>query len=223
MTRSKGTAVGLLAQLLISGLVLVGWGLDDVRGFFAHAARAGLFVVAVLGTAFVVLSNPDVNPFRKGEKPVSGQAWLVVFIPLTVFLAVFLPYADRRGLMVFPETNALRYFGLGLNAVGSAIRLTGLRTLGKQFSGYVTLQKDHQLIQSGIYGFIRHPMYLGVLLALPGFALAFRSWLALPLLVVFGALLLVRIEWEEKLLAEHFGAEFDVYRHRTWRLLPYLY
>ena len=98
-----------------------------------------------------------------------------------------------------------------------------LRALGKQYSGYVTLQDDHQLVQAGIYGVIRHPIYLRGLLMGLGLPLIFRSQLVFPFLAFIMVFAAVRIRQEEKLLAEQFGAEFDAYRRRTWRLLPYVY
>ena len=103
------------------------------------------------------------------------------------------------------------------------LAFVALRALGKQYSGYVTLQEDHQLVQTGIYGVIRHPIYLRALMVFVGLPLIFRSWLLLPLFVVGVLFVGYRIRQEEKLLAEHFGAEFEAYRRRTWRLLPYLY
>lgn len=214
----------VLTPVLIWGLMFVGWGLDDLRGFFAHPARLGLFVVGWLGTAFLLLSGLAVDPFRTGSRPVGRQRWLMaVSVAVIVFLAWFLSYGDRRNLLVFADADPLRYAGLALHAAGAAIRVVGLRTLGKQFSGYVTLQENHRLVQTGIYGLVRHPMYLGGLLAFPGWTLVFRSWLTIPLTLLVGLFLAVRIRQEERLLAESFGAEFDAYRRRTWRLLPYLY
>ena len=137
--------------------------------------------------------------------------------------AWFMPYADRRGLLVFRESDSIRYVGLALNVIGGTLRLAGFLALGRQFSGYVTVQQNHQLVQTGVYRVIRHPMYLGVLLAFPGAALVFRSWVVFPMFLVFAVLLGVRVQQEEKLLAEHFGAEFEAYRRRTWRLIPFVY
>lgn len=209
---------------LVWTLVFAGWGLDDLAGFFAHPARAGLVVAGTLFFAFVALSSLAVQPFRKGERPVGRQHWFMAFMAaLVFFIAWFLPFADRRSLLTLPEAEALRYCGLALYAGGASLRLAALRTLGKQFSGYVTVQNDHQLVQHGIYSLIRHPMYLAVLLIMPGNALVFRSWLAIPLLPLSLVFTLYRIQQEEKLLGEHFGAEFEAYRHQTWRLVPYLY
>ena len=66
-------------------------------------------------------------------------------------------------------------------------------------------------------------MYLGGLLFMPGVALTFRSWLAIPVSVLTAIFVMIRIRQEEKLLAEHIGSEFEAYRSRTWRLLPYVY
>ncbi|MFQ5695723.1 MAG: methyltransferase family protein, partial [Terriglobia bacterium] len=74
-----------------------------------------------------------------------------------------------------------------------------------------------------IYGVIRHPIYLRALLVFVGLPLVFRSWLLVPTLLLGSLFVTLRIRQEEKLLAEHFGAAFDAYRQRTWRLLPYLY
>ncbi|MBZ5516224.1 MAG: isoprenylcysteine carboxylmethyltransferase family protein [Acidobacteriia bacterium] len=136
---------------------------------------------------------------------------------------LFLSFADRRSLITFPNLEAVRWTGLVLCLSGSLIRVVGLWSLGKQFSGHVTVQEDHQLVQTGLYGYVRHPMYLGATLATPGMALVFRSWLVLPILLWTLIFVGLRIHQEERLLGEHFGSEYESYRRRTWRLLPYVY
>ena len=221
----KKAAFALLWQTaLIWAVLFLGWGLDDLRSFFSHPARLGLFGVAMLGTAYVLLAGLEVNPFRKGEKPVQRQRWhLGSLMVLVLFFVWFLPYADRREIWTIGSGDPIRYAGLALNAGGTGIRLAALRTLGRHFSGYVTLQTDHQLVQTGLYSLIRHPMYVGGLLAIPGLALVFRSWLVVPMTLLGVLFLTLRIQKEEKLLAEHFGTEFAAYRQRTWRLLPFIY
>ena len=227
--RAEAISKPLLAQMLLSpglalGLVLVGWGLDAPAGYFAHPARAAFFAVAVLIAILVLVLAPDIELCRKGRRPVGRQRWLLAgLIVAAIFLIWFVAYADRRSLLTFGDGDALRYLGLLLYAGGNAVALVAVRTLGKQYSGYVTIQDDHQLVQTGIYALIRHPIYLRALLVAVGWPLIFRSWLVfllVPLLTLFVA---VRIRQEEKLLAEHFGAEFEAYRRRTCRLVPYLY
>lgn len=224
MAGKRQEKLGALLPLALGlGVLLLGWGLDDVPGFFRHPARAGLVAVAVLGAAVLIGLNMDVRPFRRGQRPVGVQRWTLPLIMLAaVFLVGFLSYADRRGVLTFSE-SWLRYVGLLLYAGGNVLAFLALHVLGRQYSGYVTLQEDHKLVQHGIYGWIRHPIYLRALLVAVGLPLIFRSWLLMPLLVLMAVFVAVRISKEEALLAEQFGAEFDAYRERTWRLFPYLY
>jgi protein-S-isoprenylcysteine O-methyltransferase Ste14 len=101
--------------------------------------------------------------------------------------------------------------------------VAAMAQLGPLFSTFVTIQKEHRLVTSGLYRFVRHPIYTGSLLAVVGIFLVFRSrlvWGALPL---YGLGTLWRIHDEERLLLAAFGEEFRRYRARTWRLLPFVY
>jgi protein-S-isoprenylcysteine O-methyltransferase Ste14 len=87
----------------------------------------------------------------------------------------------------------------------------------------VAIQPGHTLVTSGVYGFIRHPSYLGLLVNSLGWALAFRSWVGVLLTALLIPPLLARIRAEEGLLRSQFGGEYDVYCSRTSRLIPGLY
>ena len=95
--------------------------------------------------------------------------------------------------------------------------------LGRHFSGLVAIQPEHRLVTSGLYGIIRHPSYLGLFVLMLGWGLAFRSGVGVFIAVLSLGILLARIEAEERLLSDTFGAEYDAYRARTWRLIPYIY
>ena len=95
--------------------------------------------------------------------------------------------------------------------------------LAKQFSIEVTLQIDHKLIQSGPYKVIRHPRYLGILVFFTGISLTFRSLLGIMLVMVLAAVLVWRVFAEEKMMHQEFGKEWEAYRAKTWRLIPYLF
>ena len=112
---------------------------------------------------------------------------------------------------------------MALCTLGGIIRLFALRRLGPHFSAYVTLQPRHQLVQSGIYSTIRHPLYFSLLLVPSGIAIIFASGLALPIFVLSVVFVADRIEKEERLLAKGFGPEFLAYRRRTRLLIPYVF
>ena len=95
--------------------------------------------------------------------------------------------------------------------------------LGRRFSGLVAIQPGHTLVTSGVYGIIRHPSYLGLLVGSLGWALAFRSGVGVLLTALTIPPLVARIRAEERLLHTQFGDEYDAYRSRTSRLLPGIY
>jgi protein-S-isoprenylcysteine O-methyltransferase Ste14 len=79
------------------------------------------------------------------------------------------------------------------------------------------------LVRTGIYGVVRHPLYLAQTLAVPGIALTYRSVFAWPILVMSLLFVQKRIRNEEQLLARSFPGEFDEYRRSTWRVVPFVY
>ncbi len=202
--------------------LLLGWGIDDVGGFFRDPARTGYVALVVLGSLAIFVPRLSAQPFGKGSQVV-GCGLLRVYMVSGFFFLLFFPFADRRGLLTFADGAALRWAGFALCLAGSVIRLAGFWSLGKQFSGYVTVQDQHQLVQAGLYSRVRHPMYLGAVVAMTGMGLVFRSWLVFVALAWNLTFVLLRIGQEERLLAEHFGADFESYRRHTWRLLPYVY
>jgi protein-S-isoprenylcysteine O-methyltransferase Ste14 len=135
----------------------------------------------------------------------------------------YLPaWADRHGYLIVGG-EGLRWIGVVLFALGGWLRLWPVAVLGDRFSGLVAIQPGHQLVTSGIYRIIRHPSYLGLMISSLGWSFAFRSGVGLILCGLTLPPLLARIAAEERLLQAHFGAEYDAYRARTWRMIPGLW
>ena len=95
--------------------------------------------------------------------------------------------------------------------------------LGRRFSGLVAIQPGHTLVTSGVYGVIRHPGYLGLLVNSLGWGLAFRSGIGVLLAALLLLPLIARIRAEERLLRAQCGDEYGAYCARTSRLVPGLY
>jgi protein-S-isoprenylcysteine O-methyltransferase Ste14 len=125
---------------------------------------------------------------------------------------------------VFPAGPWLRYVCLGLLMLGLAIRWSAIYTLGKSFSANVAIHATQRLNQSGLFQWMRHPSYTGMMLIFLAMGLATRNWLGLGIIVGLPmAALMYRIHVEEAALAGAFGAEYVEYSQRTKRLIPGIY
>jgi hypothetical protein len=100
----------------------------------------------------------------------------------------------------------VRYAGLALYVVGVILRIAPVFVLGRRFSGLVAIQEGHELVTGGLYRFIRHPSYLGLLLGQLGWVLVFRSAIGVLVALLLLPPLVARMNSEEALLQSEFGA-----------------
>ena len=119
---------------------------------------------------------------------------------------------------------ALQVAGLVVMVIGIALRSTAIVQLGRFHTPNVAVRKDHQLKETGLYRFVRHPSYLGALIAFFGFSLALGNWLSMVVIMGIAPwLYLYRIHEEDAALLAAFGDEYRAYCLRTKRLIPWLY
>ncbi|MBE9011909.1 isoprenylcysteine carboxylmethyltransferase family protein [Pseudanabaenaceae cyanobacterium LEGE 13415] len=96
--------------------------------------------------------------------------------------------------------------------------------LGKNWSPTVEIKEGHTLVSNGVYQQIRHPMYTAFWLWSAAQALILPNWIAgLGGILSFGMTYFLRIQQEEQMMIEQFGAEYKAYMQRTKRLIPYLF
>jgi protein-S-isoprenylcysteine O-methyltransferase Ste14 len=215
LIRFVAIMIGLAAFLC---LPVLGWG--GFSAFLSHPALAAI-VIATFGLGAVALfAGGNISP---GQREDRGNRWVLVAFTVIGLMIGYLPaYTDRIGLLTI-DGGSLRWTGVALYIIGGALRLWPVFVLGNRFSGLVAIQAGHTLVTSGIYGVIRHPSYLGLLINVIGWALAFRSGVGLLLSAAILAILVGRIRAEERLLHSQFGTEYDAYRAHTSRLIPGIY
>ena len=107
-----------------------------------------------------------------------------------------------------------------LVAAGLAFAVWARVCLGRNWSGIVTLKQDHELVRSGPYRFVRHPIYTGLLLALLGSALARNEWRALLAVALAWLAFWRKLQVEEGLMIEQFGDAYARYRAEVPALVP---
>ena len=210
------STISVIVQL---ALTILAWG--DWAGFFAHAARTWLVIGSFLLLIAAWFSGS--SGISGGEKhSTASKTILYAFGVVLVLLTLVPPYCDRRDIWVI-DGDAARYFGLFLFFAGSILRLAAVFVLGRRFSGLVAIQPGHQLKTDGLYRYIRHPSYTGLIASMIGYVLIFRSVIGLLLNILLFLFLVSRMNDEESFLEAHFGDEYRNYRLRTRRLVPFVY
>jgi protein-S-isoprenylcysteine O-methyltransferase Ste14 len=216
--KPKVMLLGVLTALVQFALAVVGWG--GWQPFFAHRALIALAAVTVVLLIVAPFSSGNVST---GEKEDRSNRWVLAAFSLLALVNAYVPaYTDRKGIWIL-DGDTIRWVGIFLYAAGGALRLWPVFVLGSRFSGLVAIQPGHTLETHGIYEHIRNPSYLGLVLMMLGWGLAFRAGAGVLLTALMLAPLIARIRAEERLLRAHFGAEYENYCAHTWRLIPGVY
>jgi protein-S-isoprenylcysteine O-methyltransferase len=126
------------------------------------------------------------------------------------------------GRRFLPESAAAAYAGLAITACGVALAVWARVFLGANWSATVTIKQDHEIIRSGPYALVRHPIYSGLLLGMLGTAIAIGEMRGL---VALGLVFLgwwLKLQTEEQFLVEQFGTQYLKYRQETKALIPFV-
>ncbi len=183
----------------------------------------GVTIMAALwGASEVVLG---VVTRAKGEAQVRDRGsravlWTVILVSLFAGEVIARLPATRVSVRTLP----FEITGGVLLVCGLVIRWVAIITLGRFFTSNVAIHPGQQLIRAGIYRFVRHPSYSGLLLAFYGLGFACANWFSLLVIAApITAAVLYRIHVEEAALCEVFGQEYANYRHSTASLFPGLH
>jgi len=217
------TLTARLLLIVVSTLVwlsLAIFGLGGPKPFFSHEALIALTVVLCLMVVASVLAGGNLS---SGVREDRGNRWVIAAFALVGLLDGWLPaWSDRNDFWVI-DGETTRWIGVGLFAAGGVLRLWPVYVLGYRFSGLVAIQADHTLVTTGIYRFIRNPSYLGLIVLTLGWGLTFRSGIGIVMTILLMPPLIARMDAEEALLSGWFGEQYDAYRDRTSRLIPWVY
>jgi protein-S-isoprenylcysteine O-methyltransferase Ste14 len=160
---------------------------------------------------------------RSGAGDVQDRGSLRILLPV-IFVSVTLALQGPAPHNLFGGAPWLVTAGLVLFAIGLAVRWSAIATLGRFFSSNVAIRPNQSVQRAGLYRFLRHPSYSGMLLIFAAIGLCTRNWgdLAIMLLPTTAALL-YRIQVEEAALNQAFGQDYSDYCKTTKRLIPGLY
>ncbi|OGU34247.1 MAG: hypothetical protein A2068_04880 [Ignavibacteria bacterium GWB2_35_6b] len=143
------------------------------------------------------------------------------FILVVIIFAIF-------GVGALSKENLNEFFnvrvsGLIVFIIFSWTQIWSFKYLGKNYSQEIIVTKDHELITSGPYKFIRHPQYLSQLLSDLGAGVALGGFVAVPLVILLEIpLFVLRAKKEEEIMKQHFGDKFLEYKKQSGFMIPFL-
>ena len=130
--------------------------------------------------------------------------------------------ADWLRIRVFPASLWLEALGIAITVAGLGFAIWARAYLGTNWSGAVTVKFGHELVRSGPYRWVRHPIYSGMILAMLGTALERQQLRGLVAVVLLYAGFTLKSRIEERAMTGLFGAEYQDYTRNTGAILPKL-
>ncbi|MGC2638092.1 MAG: isoprenylcysteine carboxylmethyltransferase family protein [Acidobacteriaceae bacterium] len=125
-------------------------------------------------------------------------------------------------LPILPQGLATFWVGAAVTVAGLAFAVWARQHLGANWSRSVTIKQDHQLIVSGPYALVRHPIYTGILTGFLGSAIASGQVRAAIAFVLVSGALWYKLRMEEQWMRGQFGASYDDYAQRVAALVPFV-
>ena len=169
----------------------------------------GVWILAAASTKRSVRRDSSTSRFLYG-----------VLVPLGAFLVIQPSRFGPLNVRLLPDTRVVNLCGLTITAAALGFAIWARFTLGRNWSGTVTVKAGHELIRSGPYRFVRHPIYSGILAGLVGTSIGEGT---LPSLIgVVIALDGLRMKWktEERFMVEQFGAQYVQYQREVKAVIP---
>jgi protein-S-isoprenylcysteine O-methyltransferase Ste14 len=186
---------------------------------FTPAMLVAVLLIAFFSIVWSAFAN-DSAPTRSSESTSSRQFHVGILNLSVLVLLLSVPGLTRRFL---PASAILSAAGLVLESAGILFAIWARRHLGSNWSGEVRIAAGHQLVRTGPYARIRHPIYTGFLAMYGGAMLVSGEVHALLAFAVIALLYLRKLRLEENLFSETFGEEFSAWRRKSWFLMPPLY
>ena len=168
-----------------------------------------------------IISAFSVKPAIERESRLIRLAALA-FLTFTFLLLAGVIDISVLSKRIFRDSAAIHIAGQAFVLVGLLVAFWARYTLGRNWSGTVTIKQDHELIKTGPYRFVRHPIYTGLLFMILGTALASGKIGAFLALVLFSFAIWRKLRREEALLAKYFLDDYQAYMSQTKALIPFL-
>ena len=185
----------------------------------------------IIGLNLIATFGANIGAAKKGVKDKVGvfkdkpKTYLQT-LPLvlsTITLVVLIVSLFQIGTLDYKvENQTIRVIGLFFYLIFSWLQIWATKVLGDNFSQDIAIKKEHQLIITGLFKFVRHPQYLSQFFMDLGGAAATLSFVLAPLALLQIPFLFMRASLEDKLLEKHFGENFRNYKKNSGMFFPFI-
>ena len=189
-----------------------------MQAFYAHLIPALWLAWAI----YWWISALNIKAVRRREGAASRATYMA---PLVVAVLLLAPPTLPGGFLCqrfLAAKLATFWVGAATITLGLGFSAWARVRLGGNWSGTITIKHGHELIRSGPYAYVRHPIYTGLLAALVGSAIARGEWRGLVAVVIAFGALWRKLTLEERWLVETFGDQYTRYCTEVAALIPFL-
>jgi protein-S-isoprenylcysteine O-methyltransferase Ste14 len=172
-----------------------------------------------------------VSSFFVKRSAIPRGRWWIIWRVVAVLTAILLIRFDKSGSQYFVSLFRLFFqSSFSLIIPGSVLTIFGLlgaiwarAYLGRNWSGYATYKEHQELVTTGPYRFVRHPIYTSMMLMFLGTILYYGSLFISIIFVVVAISFILRVKKEEEIMIKLFGKQYAGYMNRTKRWIPWIY
>ena len=165
-----------------------------------------------------------VRAFGNKRARVRGRAQ-GAYVLLLVVVAMVITRQRELRVHLFAVNSATEILGILICTAGLGLAFWARIILGRNWSGLVVIKEGHELIQSGPYQYVRHPLYTGLIVGMLGTVIALSpTGTACALLVAWVVAFSIKSRSEERAMTQEFGEQYAEYRKRVrWAILPFVF
>ncbi len=186
-----------------------------------HSRVFPAFILWLLFQVYWSASSRNSAPTKSSES--RGSTAFHQIVINVAYLLLFWPAPGLKGWFLPPGFPHLVAIGTMIEAAFILLAIWARRHLGRNWSAAVRIGEGHELVRTGPYRLLRHPIYTAVLGMCVGTAIASSQYHALLAVAMVLVAYIRKSRLEEQILRKTFGAEYDAYRRHTWALVPLVY
>ena len=222
---TKSLFISAIAKVTL-GILLVGVLVFWPAGTLAYPSgwifMGVLFIPMLAGGFFLMAKNPELLKKRLNAKEKLGSQGLVVKLSGLMFIAGFVVAGLDYRYSWYPMPLGVVIAAAGVMLLGYLLYAEVLRE-NTYLSRTIEVQEGQRVIDSGLYGIVRHPMYSATLLLFLAMPLALGSLIALPIFLLYIPIIVARLLGEEKLLEAELPGYREYKQRVRWRLIPFVF